>query len=105
MKEDINLRKSWNAISPHYQEAHKIPTDFVHYGPHCPNEDQLQLIGDVQGKQVLEIGCGGGQCSIAFAKRGASVTGLDLSDAQIAFAQESAGATISQGRRRKRASK
>jgi ubiquinone/menaquinone biosynthesis C-methylase UbiE len=84
----IDMRKAWNKISPHYQAEHKIPTDFVHYGPHCPNEDQLQLIGDVVGKRVLEIGCGGGQCSIAFAKRGAIATGLDLSDAQIEFARK-----------------
>jgi ubiquinone/menaquinone biosynthesis C-methylase UbiE len=82
------LRRKWNRISPFYQAEHDIPTDFVHYGPHCPNEDQLQLIGDVRGKRVLEVGCGGGQCSIAFAKRGAVVTGIDLSDNQIEFARE-----------------
>ncbi len=83
----VNMRQAWNAISPHYQAENRIPCDFVHYGPHCPNEDQLQLIGDVRGKHVLEIGCGGGQCSIAFAKRGAIATGLDISDEQVAFAR------------------
>ena len=102
MTERIDLREAWNQISPHYQQAHKIPTDFVHYGPHCPNEDQLQLIGDVCGKRVLEIGCGGGQCAIAFAKRGAIATGIDLSDAQIDFArrlahQEGVDVTFLQG--------
>jgi len=87
MTNDIDIRDSWNKISPHYQERTKIPTDFAHYGPHCPNEDQLQLIGDVIGKRVLEIGCGGGQCAIAFAKRGALATGIDLSDAQIEYAR------------------
>ena len=88
----INLRQSWNQISKAYQAHNRIPTDFVHYGPHCPNEDQLQLIGDVSGKHVLEIGCGGGQNAIAFAKRGAIATGVDLSDEQIAFARKSAKA-------------
>ncbi len=88
MTDPIDMRETWNQIAPHYQDEHKIPTDFVHYGPHCPNEDQLQLIGDVRGKHVLEIGCGGGQCSIAFAKRGAIATGIDLSDEQIKFARE-----------------
>jgi ubiquinone/menaquinone biosynthesis C-methylase UbiE len=87
MTKPINIRQAWNQISPHYQAEHNIPTDFVHYGPHCPNEDQLQLIGDVEGKRVLEIGCGGGQCSIAFAKRGAIAMGLDISEAQIEFAR------------------
>jgi ubiquinone/menaquinone biosynthesis C-methylase UbiE len=87
MDHHIDMRDSWNKISPYYQQKHKIPADFVHYGPHCPNEDELQLIGDVRGKRVLEIGCGGGQCAIAFAKRGAIATGIDLSDAQIEFAR------------------
>jgi len=92
MTERINMRRTWNEISPYYQAEHRIPADFVHYGPHCPNEDQLGLIGDVRGKRVLEIGCGGGQCSVAFAKRGAIATGVDISDRQIAFARELARA-------------
>jgi len=83
----INMRRAWNQISPHYQAEHEIPTEFVHYGPHCPNEDELRLVGDVKGKRVLEIGCGGGQCAIAFAKRGAIATGVDLSDEQLRFAR------------------
>ena len=88
----INMRAAWNTISPHYQAEHQIPADFVHYGPHCPNEDQLQLLGDTRGKRVLEIGCGGGQCSVAFAKRGAIATGLDISDEQVKFARRLAEA-------------
>jgi ubiquinone/menaquinone biosynthesis C-methylase UbiE len=86
------MRSAWNEISPYYQAENRIPTGFVHYGPHCPNEDELQLIGDVTGKHVLEVGCGGGQCSIAFAKRGAIATGIDLSDKQVEFARELAAA-------------
>ncbi len=88
MTDHIDMRNTWNDISPHYQAEHRIPVDFVHYGPHCPNEDQLQLVGDVTGKHVLEIGCGGGQCSIAFARRGAIARGVDLSDEQVAFARK-----------------
>jgi ubiquinone/menaquinone biosynthesis C-methylase UbiE len=84
----VDMRKAWNEISPYYQAENRIPTDFVHYGPHCPNEDRLQLIGEVRGKRVLEVGCGGGQCSIAFARRGAIATGIDISDEQVKFARE-----------------
>ena len=44
MTERINMRQTWNQISPHYQAEHKIPADFVHYGPHCPNEDELDQV-------------------------------------------------------------
>jgi len=36
----------------------------------------------------LEIGCGGGQNSIAFAKQGAIAMGLDISDEQLEFAKK-----------------
>ena len=82
-----DMRDAWNRIAPHYQDEHKIPTEFVHWGPHCPNEDHLKLMGDVRGKRVLEIGCGGGQNTIAVARRGAIATGIDLSDEQVKFAR------------------
>jgi SAM-dependent methyltransferase len=70
-----------------YQEACRIPID-VHYGPGSPNEAALQLIGPVAGLHVLEVGCGGAQCSIAFAKQGAIVTAVDIAAVQLAFARE-----------------
>jgi SAM-dependent methyltransferase len=50
------------------------------------------LLGDVRGRRILELGCGGGQCSIAFAKQGAVAIGIDLSEEQLAFAQQLAAA-------------
>jgi ubiquinone/menaquinone biosynthesis C-methylase UbiE len=88
MKRKANIRQAWNSTTREYQKRHKIPTEFAHYGPRCPNENDLRLLGSVKGKKILEIGCGGGQNSIAFAKQGAAVTGLDLSDEQIEFAKE-----------------
>ena len=80
-------RAAWNAISSEYQSSHRIPTDDAHYGPRAPPERELRLVGDVAGKRLLEIGCGGGQCAIAFAKRGAIAAGKDLSEEQLAFAR------------------
>jgi len=45
-------------------------------------------LGNVKGKRTLEKGCGGGQCSIAFAKQGAMTTGIDISEEQIKFAKK-----------------
>jgi ubiquinone/menaquinone biosynthesis C-methylase UbiE len=79
---------AWDRHSKQYQALHKIPTKYIHYGPYCPTEDDLQLIGDVRGKRVIELGCGGGQCSVAFAKQGAIVTGVDFSEKQLSHARE-----------------
>lgn len=80
------IEKWWDSVSNNYQEGSKIRSDSVHYGPFAPNEEKLNLLGNVRGKKILEIGCGGGQCSIAFARRGAECTGLDISKEQLKFA-------------------
>jgi len=46
------------------------------------------LLGEVNGKRVLEIGCGGGQNSIALSRWGARVVGVDSSENQITFARD-----------------
>lgn len=92
----------WDRASADYQQRHAIQTQSAHYGPWAPPESELNLLGDVRGLQILELGCGGGQCSIAFARQGAHVVGLDISEAQLNFAralalQEQVAVTFVQG--------
>lgn len=74
------IKKWWEEIAQDYQKKYKIPTKSAHYGPYSPDEDKLNLLGSIKRKKILEIGCGGGQCSIAFAKQGAKCIGLDISE-------------------------
>ena len=55
-------------------------------------ESELQVLGDVAGLDVLELGCGAAQWSVALAGRGARVTGLDLSAEQLGQARDAATA-------------
>lgn len=48
----------------------------------------LDLLGDLDGKEVLDAGCGQGYLSRMLAARGARVTGIDLSPRLIAKARE-----------------
>jgi 2-polyprenyl-3-methyl-5-hydroxy-6-metoxy-1,4-benzoquinol methylase len=48
----------------------------------------LELIGNVNNKQVLDLGCGDGRYSIVMAKMGATVTGIDASKHQIEIAEK-----------------
>lgn len=81
------IKKWWEETSGDYQQSSTIPTDSIHYGPYSPTEEDLKLLGDVTGKHILELGCGGGQCSIAFAKKGACIVGIDISKNQLEYAQ------------------
>jgi SAM-dependent methyltransferase/ADP-ribose pyrophosphatase YjhB (NUDIX family) len=78
---------SWDLISAMYQLKHRLKTDAAHYGPRMPTENDLRLLGDLAGKRILEIGCGGGQCAIAFARQGAIVTAIDQSVMQLQYAR------------------
>ncbi len=84
----INIEKAWNTIADDYQKKYKISPTEIHYGVSIPSEPELNLLGNVKGKKALEVGCGGGQCSIAFAQKGAIVTGIDISEKQIEFAKK-----------------
>lgn len=80
-------KKGWNIISKGYQEKTRISLKDVHYGPISPGESEFKLLGDVEEKDILEVGCGGGQNSIVLAKWGARSVGLDISEEQIEYAK------------------
>jgi SAM-dependent methyltransferase len=50
-------------------------------------EAELHVLGDVAGKDVLELGCGAGQWSISLARLGARTVSLDLSPRQLEHAR------------------
>ena len=83
-------RAFWNELSDSYQADH---------GPHLARhgaawgvwqipEDSIHALGEVAGKDVLELGCGAAQWSIELATRGARPVGLDLSERQLDHARE-----------------
>jgi len=84
----MSAKNGWNIVSRSYQEKTTISLEDVHYGPISPGESELKLLGNVKDKDVLEIGCGGGQNSIVLAKWGAKSVGLDISEGQIKHARK-----------------
>ena len=68
----------------------ELPTDVVTYGFDIPREDSLKLLGHVEGKRILDLGCGAGTNAIALARAGAKVIAVDASADQIAEARAAA---------------
>ena len=65
----------------------ELPLDVVAYGPDIPTEADLRLLGRLEGKRVLELGCGGGPISVAMTKQGAKVIAVEASAEQIGHAR------------------
>jgi len=53
-----------------------------------PLEYAFYLLGDVQGKLVVDLGCGSGEGLVPLAQRGARVIGIDISPDLIAIAHQ-----------------
>jgi len=57
-----------------------------------PLEVAYEILGDITGKRLLDVGCGLGENSLLFARWGAHVTGVDVSGASLAVARQRAAA-------------
>jgi len=90
-------RAAWNAESDAYQDRNRDQLALeggLAWGIWHVPETELRVLGDVAGRDVLELGCGAAGWSIGLARLGARVVGLDLSDRQLDHArrnQEAAG--------------
>jgi SAM-dependent methyltransferase len=82
-------RAYWNRTSDEYQAKHgaHIGRPEPRWGVWQVPEAALQVLGDVAGKDVLELGCGAAQWSILLAAAGARVVGLDASERQLEHAR------------------
>lgn len=82
-------REYWDRISADYQREHGPQLDVEEpvWGTWSIPEGELNVLGDVLGKDVLELGCGAARWSIQLAKRGACVVGLDNSEQQLEHAR------------------
>lgn len=87
-------RAHWDATADEYQERHGV---FIgrpepRWGIWQIPESELQILGDLAGQDVLELGCGAAQWSILLAQRGARPVGLDNSERQLEHARRAMAA-------------
>ena len=78
-------RADWDAYADEYQATHGEflgDTGFL-WGPEGVREDHVGALGPVAGRDVLEIGCGAGQCSRWVLAHGGRPVGIDVSMRQL----------------------
>lgn len=82
-------REAWDRVAADYQASHgeHIGRGDPRWGLWQLPEDELQILGDVAGRDVLELGCGAAQWAVRLAARGARVVALDNSRAQLEHAR------------------
>jgi SAM-dependent methyltransferase len=82
-------REFWDADADDYQAVHgdDLAARALAWGAWRIPESELGVLGDVDGLDVLELGCGAGQWSIALAARAARPVGLDQSLVQLKHAR------------------
>lgn len=83
-------RTAWDERSADYQATHGpqlAASGGAAWGLWQLPEAELGVLGDVRGRDVLELGCGAAQWSIALHAMGARVSGLDNSAQQLEHAR------------------
>jgi len=97
MSDDLQLsehavrnREMWNADAPRWVDMARTAwsTRSPYWGMWSVPEEQVHILPDVRGLDVLDLGCGTGYWCAWFARLGAAPTGLDVSERQLDTARE-----------------
>lgn len=82
-------RAWWDGQAPGYYAEHGafLGDADLCWGPEGLRESTAGLLGEVRGRDVLEIGCGGAQCSRWLVTQGARPVATDVSAGQLAQAR------------------
>jgi ubiquinone/menaquinone biosynthesis C-methylase UbiE len=79
-------REVWNRSNSEYTDAQAVESwaqRDIEWGTYGVPESQLNVLGDVAGKDVIELGCGTAYFAAWLAKLGARPVGLDITPAQL----------------------
>lgn len=80
-------RLSWNGVVGAHHSHRGDLAGFLRVGGSTLFPEELELLGDLEGKALAHLQCNSGGDSLSLAMRGASVTGVDISDAAILYAR------------------
>jgi SAM-dependent methyltransferase len=82
-------KEAWTGYAAEYVASaeRNWADDAITWGVWSAPEKELRALPDVAGKDVVELGCGTAYISAWLARRGARVTGVDITPAQLETAR------------------
>jgi SAM-dependent methyltransferase len=86
----VRNRELWTRSNQQYTDADAPVAwaqDEITWGTFSVPESEVDVLGDVAGLDVVELGCGTAYFSAWLARRGARVVGIDLTPAQLETAR------------------
>ena len=86
-------KEAWTAMAPQYAVSAEgnWAQDEITWGVWSVPDAELRALPDVAGMDVVELGCGTAYISAWLARRGARVTGVDITPAQLETARAMQG--------------
>jgi SAM-dependent methyltransferase len=88
-------RHWWDSDADTYHAEHGefLGVDDFVWCPENLREQDAHLLGEVDGRDILEVGCGAAMCSRWLAQRGARPVAFDLSAGMLRHARDGAAST------------
>jgi SAM-dependent methyltransferase len=80
-------KEGWNKRTAVHKTSSFYNLDTFKQGKSSLNKIELEEVGHVKGKSLLHLQCHFGMDTMSWAREGAAVTGIDLSDEAIALAK------------------
>ena len=87
-KHILTNKAHWNKLTDIHTSSSFYDVNSFKKGENTIPKLELDEIGKVKGKSLLHLQCHFGMDTLSWARMGATVTGVDLSDSSIAYAKE-----------------
>lgn len=84
-------KKWWNTITPLHSKSKLYNLKNFKKGATSLQETEIKELGNVKGKKLLHLMCHFGIDTLSWARKGAVVTGVDVSDKSIQLAKQLSG--------------
>jgi SAM-dependent methyltransferase len=81
-------RVSWNAVVSAHDSHRGDLSRFFSEGGSTLFQEELDLLGELEGRSLVHLQCNSGGDSISLARLGATVTGVDASDEAVSSARD-----------------